>query len=583
MLLILNKKYFISFLGFIIETNSSLMIKDEEGNPQRMIILQKPIPLDQLDIEYEDDTYKCVAENKNVSKVNDAINLKKNLKKELVCFDDIVTLKEHFNVSTNIKGKRVNDSDNDVLLIKNDAIGNDDEKQNDLEICSNLRVSEQIKNELKENSTMILKESSSLYTLECKEKATKQNKVDINEKDSSKPGVSGEPKMEKKNKMTILNKPIPLDSLQCNVKEDEFPFTVRLIKNNKSIRSKEQNCKEFRQWQQNALIIFEFSHVYPFIHATSKYKCMVCYKLFLEAHLLKVHIDNEHTIADLKEKLTIQVKDKNLKVDVSSLRCKICSVTLPTLDELKIHLKNHGKDINIAFKDNIIPFKLNENKFDCQICIATYPKLRLLVKHMNSNHFNNFSCEYCGSQFVSLRLLKSHLQSHEIGSFPCSKCSKVFKSAVYRSNHIRVTHLKHLLRICPYCPERFNSNYNRTKHIRIAHKPNTELFKCETCGKGFDLKYHLRLHIRSVHLQERNFECNVCHLRFFNNYTLSRHTKTHTGDYQFKCQVCGKGYSTKFRLREHCKTHNVICYTCGADCRDHDSLTAHVREVHGGV
>lgn len=571
------------------------MIKDDDGNLQRMIVLQKPIPLDQLDIEYEDNTYKCVRKNENVTKAYDEMNCKENssVNQEPVYFEEKITLLKQSNLSTNTKRKRVkenNDHDKDLVHISNDAIEYDveylkDEKQNKVntKASSNLGVSKHIKVELKKNNKMILKEPIALHTLQCNEDVTTQNPVNTNEKVASKPGVSRERKIEKKTKMTILKKPISLDSLQCDIKEDEFPFTVRLIKSHKSLRSKEQNCKEFLQWQQNALIIFEYSHVYPFIHATSKYKCIVCYKLFLEAHLLKIHIDNEHTIADLKDKLTIQVKDKNLKVDVSVLRCKICSTTLPNLDELKIHLKNHDKDINICFKDNIIPFKLNGKQFDCQICTVTYPKLRLLVKHMNSSHFNNFSCEYCGSQFVSLRLLKSHLQSHEIGSFPCSKCNKVFKSAVYRSNHIRVTHLKHLLRICPYCPERFNSNYNRTKHIRIAHKPNTELFKCETCGKGFDLKYHLRLHIRSVHLQERNFECNVCHLRFFNNYTLSRHMKTHTGDYQFKCQVCGKGYSTKFRLREHCKTHNVVCYSCGTDCRDHESLTAHVNEVHGGV
>lgn len=571
------------------------MIKDEDGNLQRMIILQKPIPLDQLDIEYEDDT-SSVTDNDNETNVTDNVNLtnatkelcfEKYLTKESIYFDN-VTLKKQLKGYTNKERNRIEDNNDTDLHNENDTIDSDkivckDEKiiNKADNVMKGLKspktgVSKQIKLELKKNK-MILKEPIS--TLQCIED-TKQNK-DTKARDIN-PGVSEESKVERKSKMTILKKPIPLDSLQCVIRDDEFPFTVKLI-NKKSIRNKDKLFEEFQQWQQNALTIFEHSHVYPFIHASSKYKCLVCYKLFLEAQLLKIHLDNEHTITELKAKLSIQVKEKNLKVDITTLVCKICSTTLLNLEELKVHLKNHGKNINLDIKDNIIPFKLNEKQFDCQICGETYPKLRLLVKHMNSNHFNNFSCEYCGSQFVSLRLLKSHLQSHEIGNFPCSKCNKVFKSAVYRSNHIRVTHLKHLLRTCPYCPERFNSNYNRTKHIRIAHKPNTELFKCETCGKAFDLKYHLRLHIRSVHLQERNFECNVCHLRFFNNYTLSRHMKTHTGDYQFKCQVCGKGYSTRFRLREHCKTHAVVCYNCGVDCRDHDGLAAHVNKVHGGV
>lgn len=546
------------------------MVKDEEGNQQRMIVLQKPIPLSQLAIEHEDKIHKDVTKKENVTKAHI----------EFVCFDDVVTSKKLFTVSTNVTQNSANEDENYLLLVENDAIESDYE--NPIETCSKPGVSKQSKVEVKKKKFMknYLKEPIPLHTLQCIEEAPKQNKVIKKPKEAPKPSVPVEKK--NKTKMVILKKPIPLDSLQCDMKEDEFPFTVKLIRSFKSIRTEEQNSKEFNRWQQNALTIFEFSHVYPFIHAISKYKCIVCYKLYLEPNLLKLHIDNEHTIADLKEKLTLQVKDKNLKVDITSLQCKICSATLTNFNELKVHLKNHGKDIDVGFKDNIIPFKLNEKQFDCQICTATYSKLRSLVRHMNSNHFNNFSCEYCGSQFGSLRLLKNHLQSHEGGSFPCPKCDKVFKSAIYRSNHIRVTHLKHLLRTCPYCPERFNSNYSRTKHIRIAHKPNSQLFKCETCGKGFDLKYHLRLHIRSVHLHERNYECKVCHLRFFNNYAVSRHMHIHTGDYQFKCQICGKGFATRIRYKEHCKTHNVVCYTCGASCKNHDCLTAHVKDVHGG-
>lgn len=520
---------------------------DEEGNQQRMVVLQKPIPLNQLAIEFQ---------------------------------DKAVTPKKQFNVSTKTKEKTANDEERFLLIVENDAMESSCENQNNPETSSSPGISKQLIDELKVKK--ILKE----HSLQCNEESAKQNK-NQNENEAGKPSVSKGPKIKKKSKMIFLKKPIPLDSLQYDVKgtefPSEFPFTVELNRSAKSIRSEEQYFKAYNQWQQNALTIFEFSHVYPFIHATSKYKCIVCHKLFLEPHLLKLHIDSEHTLAEIKEKLTFQVKEKYLKVDISTLQCKVCSVTLTNLDQLKNHLKNHGKDIDVDFKDNIIPFKLNEKQFNCQICSATYSKLRSLVKHMNSNHYNNYSCEYCGAQFVYVHLLKSHLQCHESGRFPCSKCDKVFKTGVNRSNHIRNTHLKHLSRTCPYCPERFSSNYNRTKHIRIAHKPNTELFKCETCGKGFDLKYHLRLHIRSVHLQERNNECKICHLRFFSKYSLSRHMHIHTGDYQFKCQICGKGYSTTMRYEQHCKTHNVVCYTCGADCKDHDCLTAHVKEVHGGV
>lgn len=385
--------------------------------------------------------------------------------------------------------------------------------------------------------------------------------------------------------MSMLKEPVSLNNIDWKTTEDDLESSVTI--NVKTVQRhlygatrKRTESVEYLTWKQNALIIFEYSYVYPFIHASNKYKCFICAKPFLDAHLLKDHT-NEHNIKEMKRELSNRVRDKNLKVDVKYLQCKICLQTLTNLQNLKIHLKEHGKKIEPNLQDNIIPFKLGSENFECQICGEKYLKLRLLIIHM-SKHYNNYSCEICGTVFISLHLLKRHLQIHESGSFPCDKCDKVFSNAAKRTLHYRGVHLKQFPRRCPICPERFNSNYQRTKHLRIVHNQTTGLYRCDTCGREYDLKYHLLIHIRSVHLQERNQECPVCNSRFFSKYCLSRHMVIHTGEKNFKCEICGKAYARRKNLREHSRTHEVgLCSICGQNCGDHNNLVTHVNNVHG--
>ncbi|CAB3261038.1 unnamed protein product [Arctia plantaginis] len=383
----------------------------------------------------------------------------------------------------------------------------------------------------------------------------------------------------------LLKEPISLENINWKDEKHEIQnsitFSVKTEQGYLCRTTNKRNKKEeYQSWKQNALVIFEFSYVYPFIHAGNKYKCFVCLRPFLDANLLNQHV-NEHSIKEIKRELNNRVRDKNLKVDVTYLQCKICSQTLSNLQNLKEHLKvNHDKKIELSLQDNIIPFKLGGEHFDCQVCGERFLKLRLLVIHM-SKHFNNYSCEFCGAVFISLNLLKRHLQIHESGSFPCDKCDKVFSNAAKRTLHTRGVHLKQFPRRCPICSERFNSNYQRTKHLRIIHNQTTGLFRCDTCGREYDLKYHLLIHIRSVHLQERNQECPVCHARFFSKYCLSRHMVIHTGDKNFKCEICGKAYARRKNLREHLRSHESgVCSICGQNYEDQNNLVAHVNNVH---
>ncbi|GBP33058.1 Zinc finger protein 26 [Eumeta japonica] len=390
----------------------------------------------------------------------------------------------------------------------------------------------------------------------------------------------------------LLKDPISLDYLKSNKGFTDrdgitsITFNAKIVQGAYPIGGRQRRRTadmECQIWKQNALTIFKYSQVYPFLYVKNKYKCYVCSRHFLESTMLKHHTLKEHDAKELEQELNNRPRDKYLKVDVSSLDCKICLYIAPDLHTLKMHLKSHGKAVDPDLKDNIVPFKLGGSTHDCQYCDETFIKLRLLVIHM-SKHFNNYSCEICGAVSISLDLLKRHLKIHETGTFPCGICDKIFSNAAKRSIHIRGVHLKQFPRRCPICPARFNSNFQRTKHLRVVHNQTSGLFRCETCGREYDLKYHLLIHIRSVHLQERNHECPTCHARFFSKYSLSRHMIIHTGEKNFKCEVCGKAYARSKNLREHSRTHTIgpnPCAVCGQSFLDHTALSNHMNVVHG--
>ncbi|XP_050559447.1 zinc finger protein 569 isoform X4 [Spodoptera frugiperda] len=331
------------------------------------------------------------------------------------------------------------------------------------------------------------------------------------------------------------------------------------IPNAQSIPVQEKTvAKKNPDVRQNALAVFEFSTVYPFVYSSNKFKCFVCSQPFLELKDLKVHMSATHNYAPLK-RLVNNRRENILKVDVSDLLCKICLERPANLVELKRHLKEvHNKPLNLDIQDNMIPFKLelDEDGYKCVICERNFIKVRVLVIHM-SEHFNNYSCEICGSVFMTLRLLKKHLEVHDSGNYPCDRCNKVFSTPYKRTLHIRGVHLKQCPRRCPMCPEKFNSNYKRAIHLQDVHNQETKVHKCKTCGRAFNLKYHLVCHVRSVHLQERNHQCDVCHQRFCNKESLKRHMVIHTGEKNHKCDVCGMAFLRRKNLKDHLRLHDI--------------------------
>jgi len=60
---------------------------------------------------------------------------------------------------------------------------------------------------------------------------------------------------------------------------------------------------------------------------------------------------------------------------------------------------------------------------------------------------------------------------------------------------------------------------------------------CKDCGNSFLKPDHLRRHIKSTHLKQKNVKCRFCDKVFFDKYKARIHERKHTGEAPYLCQV----------------------------------------------
>ncbi|XP_050359433.1 PR domain zinc finger protein 5-like isoform X7 [Nymphalis io] len=281
--------------------------------------------------------------------------------------------------------------------------------------------------------------------------------------------------------------------------------------------------------RRNAMTILECSTAWAFRWFQSAYYCSYCDVKFVDPILLRGHVTTFH-IADAPTKRIFSKLTENnmVKVDVSDVHCRICNCKIESIDSLKKHLMDvHDKTLNHDYNDGILPFKLDSNGFECQICCAHFTSFCKINEHMNT-HFKNYICDACGKAFISKSRFRTHVQSHETGSFPCGVCDEILETRVARMCHRSKVHKKGVRYTCPHCPEVFTTYYARAKHLVDGHAQQKQKYECFTCGKSFETSCKRAAHIRLTHKPiEKRYDCPNCSWYFVSKSKLKRHILTH--------------------------------------------------------
>lgn len=308
-----------------------------------------------------------------------------------------------------------------------------------------------------------------------------------------------------------------------------------------------------KQIRENIVIVINMSTAIPFNFYKNKFNCFYCSKDFADSDLMREHAVMEHPVCDVKEKCIRKCRESVacVKIDISTLACKVCFESLTDLDHLIDHLiVKHDAKYDKSITTCLQPYRLIKDNMVCPYCPGeVFRFFGTLLKHMNIKHTNNnIICVYCGQTFRRDQNLRVHIwRHHRAGRFKCTVCAAECNIPSRLYMHMARAHGVKAAK-CPKCPESFATQYERQKHLIIAHNTG---HKCSYCGKLFTRNSFMSNHIRRTHMKEKSIECNVCYTKFFNTVLLKRHMVKHSGQKKYGCDVCGE----RFYWRKTMKTH----------------------------
>ncbi|KAL0853026.1 hypothetical protein ABMA27_012807 [Loxostege sticticalis] len=165
----------------------------------------------------------------------------------------------------------------------------------------------------------------------------------------------------------------------------------------------------------------------------------------------------------------------------------------------------------------------------------------------------------------------------------CTWCQKPFTFKHNFAQHYRHVHLKMRpkLRACYLCPVKVPT-YMRAKHLEEAH--GVPMPQCNACGKKFAFPFQVTQHQKAYHMNERDYACTVCDMRFTVPSKLAHHALKHSSIRPYQCEYCDKAFRWKKNLKTHVMAHlndkRHVCFVCSEAFVQSSSLKYHITKKH---
>ncbi|XP_059056475.1 zinc finger protein Xfin-like [Achroia grisella] len=373
--------------------------------------------------------------------------------------------------------------------------------------------------------------------------------------------------------------------------------------------------------RQNAVLVLKHSTAFPFKTRFNRIVCSYCHDEFEPMAALRNHIQTDHSNADHNSAFYKVVDD--LKIDITELKCNICSQGIQNVDILMSHLsKDHGVSVNFNVPFGVLPYRQGPTGlWMCLDCDKTFAEFSQINGHLRS-HVKIFTCDKCGATFLSEHGLRQHERN-----FRCYKSSykpRFGKALKHRSNTEIILQCSTASPFrtwgqnfnCVFCRVQSNDPNGLRTHMAARHanfdiqlvfsrKLRKEFLKiditdlqCKLCFMSIENLDDLMSHLKNDHKQPINadvepgvlpfklndgscWKCAICKIQFSDFISLKKHTAEHFQNYV--CDTCGEGFITESALIAHTKIphdNKYHCSRCVATFSTFDERNIHIKTQH---
>lgn len=408
-------------------------------------------------------------------------------------------------------------------------------------------------------------------------------------------------------------------------------FETRLI------LRRHQNNMHFRQCKCCGLRFASLSLLQKHVQVDhpqneSNMKCSYCSKEFHTSLGLRQHISkckvkiisqvelphtsflNDSNIEPKKKQNIVQIRQNiqcvlNMSTAVpfkffSKYSCFYCSKKFVEFDELRQHtsLEHPVCDLKSKCmkkcKGERIAVKIDISALACKICCLPMPNLDDLINHLINEHKANYDtaipgclepfrvikdnmpCPICpDTVFRYFGILLRHMNSeHSNNNRICDFCGRSFRNAANLNVHITYAHTGSCE--CDICGVKYKNQWCLARHRARTHDAKDH--KCPKCPEQFQSQYHKQKHLIKMH--NVGHKCSYCGKMFTRNSFMKDHVRrTHLKEKNIPCSICNEKFFDNYLLRMHMVKHEgdrkFSCTVCGKAFLRRSNLSSHM-EMH---